>query len=81
MPLATEVKRCVVTLRFPVGEGWRWKDDNWVRRVRCIADFTASFINAATAAGESIHHDTLDVLVALLHSVGKSRKPVSFPQR
>ena len=44
----------------------------------CIDDFTASFINAATAPGESIHHDTLDVLVALLHSAGGSRKPVRF---
>ena len=68
VPLAEVVKRCVVTPRFPVDEGWRWKDDNWVRRVRCIDDFTASFINAATAPGESIHNDTLDVLVALLHS-------------
>ena len=78
VPLAEVVKRCVVTPRFPVDEGWRWKDDNWVRRVRCIDDFTASFINAATAPGESIHHDTLDVLVALLHSAGGSRKPVRF---
>ena len=46
--------------------------------MRCIDDFTASFINAATAAGKSIHHDTLDVLVALLHSAGEDRKPVRF---
>ena len=78
MPLAEVVKRCVVTPRFPADEGWKWKDDNWVRRVRCIDDFSASFINAATAAGESIHHDTLDVLVALLHSAGEDRKPVRF---
>ena len=78
VPLTEVVKRCVVTPRFPVDEGWRWKDDNWVRRERCIDDFTASFINAVTAPGESIHHDTLDVLVALLHSAGKSRKPVRF---
>ena len=49
-----------------------------MRRVQCIDDFTASFINAATAAGESIHHDTLDVFVALLHSAGEDRKPVRF---
>ena len=49
-----------------------------VRRMQCIDDFSASFINAATAAGESIHHDTLDVLVALLHSAGENRKPVRF---
>ena len=78
VPLAEVVKRCVVTPRFPVDESWRWKDDNWVRRVRCIDDFTASLINAATAPGESIHHDTLDVLVALLHSAGGSRRPVRF---
>ena len=78
VPLAKVVKRCVVTPRFPVDEGWRWKNDDWVRRVRCIDDFTASFINAATAAGESIHHDTLDVLVALVHSAGRNRKPVRF---
>ena len=78
VPLTEVVKRCVVTPRFPVDEGWRWKDDNWVRRVRCIDDFTASFIHAATAPGESIHHDTLDVLVALLHSAGKNRRPVRF---
>ena len=78
VPLAEVVKRCVVTPRFPVDEGWRWKEDSWMLRVRCIDDFTASFINAATAPGESIHHDTLDVLVALLHSAGGSRKPVRF---
>ena len=78
VPLAEVVKRCVVTPHFPVDEGWRWKDDNWVRRVRCIDDFTASFINVATAAGESIHHDTLDVLVVLLHSAGEDREPVRF---
>ena len=78
VPLAEVVKRCVVTPRFPVDEGWRWKDDSWMRKVRCIDDFTASFINAATAPGESIHHDTLDVLVALLHSAGKDRRPVRF---
>ena len=78
VPLAEVVKRCVVTPRFPVDEGWRWKNDNWARRVRCIDDFTASFINAATAPGESIHHDTLDVLVALLHSAGKNRRHVRF---
>ena len=80
VPLAEVVKRCVVTPRFPVDEGWRWKDDNWVRRVRCIDDFTASFINAATAPGESIHHDTLDVLVTLLHSASEDRRPVRFSE-
>ena len=43
-----------------------------MRRVRCIDVFSASFIIAATAAGESIYHDTLDVLVALLHSAGEN---------
>ena len=32
------------------------------------------FHRTATAGGESFHHDTLDVLGALLHSAGESRK-------
>ena len=41
VPLAEVVKRCVVTLRFPVDKGWRWKEDSWMLRVRCIDVFTA----------------------------------------
>ena len=37
-----------------------------------------SFIDASTAPGESIHHDTLNVLGALLYSAGESRKHVRF---
>ena len=40
MPLAEVVKRCVVTPRFPVDEGWKWKDDDWMLTVRCIDIFT-----------------------------------------
>ena len=49
-----------------------------MRRVRCIDVFSASFIIAATAAEEFIYHDTLDVLVALLHSAGEDRHLVRF---
>ena len=38
MPLAEVVKRCVVTPRFPVDKGWKWK--NWLLTVRCIDVFT-----------------------------------------
>ena len=41
VPLAEVVKRCVVTLRFPVEENWRLKEDKWLLRVRCIDVFTA----------------------------------------
>ena len=37
-----------------------------------------SFIDAATTPGEAIHHDTLNVLAALLHSASESRKHVRF---
>ena len=40
MPLAEVVERCVVTPRFPVDEGWKWKDDDWMLTVRCIDVFT-----------------------------------------
>ena len=68
----------VVTPRFPADEGWKYKDSWRKRNVRCIDDFTASLINAATAAGESIHHDTLDILVALLHHFGAHGQQVRF---
>ena len=41
VPLAEVVKRCVVTPRLPVDEAWRWKEDNWLLRVRCNVAFTA----------------------------------------
>ena len=56
----------------------RWKHEQRVRKVRCVDDFTDSPIRAATATGESIHRDTLDVLVALLHLVGERGQRVRF---
>ena len=68
----------IVTPRFPADEGVKVKNGIPRRKVRCIDDFTASLINAATAVGESIHHDTLDVLAALLHYFGGSGQRIRF---
>ena len=48
--------------------------------LRCavLMSLPKSFIDASTAPGESIHHDTLNVLGALLYSAGESRKHVRF---
>ena len=76
--LCSVVEECVLTPRFPADEGLKLKRGAWKRSVRCIDDFIASRINAAVAPGETIHHDTLDVLVALLHQVGVGGRPVRF---
>ena len=78
VPLASVMDHCVITPRFPVDEGIKVKKGVERRMVRSIDDFTASLINAAVATGESIHHDTLDVLVALLHLVGADGQSVRF---
>ena len=48
--------------------------------LRCavLMSLPKSFIDASTAPEESIHHDTLNVLGALLYSAGESRKHVRF---
>ena len=46
--------------------------------MRCIDVFTQVFHRCIYGTGESIHHDTLNVLGALLYSAGESRKHVRF---
>ena len=59
------------------------KDENGKMTTGCLRcavlmSLPKSFIDASTAPGESIHHDTLNVLGALLYSAGESRKHVRF---
>ena len=60
---------CALTARFPVDEGWVKQGSDWHLKVRCIDDFTASLVNGAVSVGESVQHDTLDALLALLRRV------------
>ena len=46
--------------------------------MRCIDVVSAFFIIAATEAVRFIYHDTLDALVAVLHSAGEDRNLVRF---
>ena len=78
MPVDYAAAGGVVTPRFPAHEGVKYKHGIRRRKVRCIDDVTASLINAATSAGESIHHDTLDVLVALVHCCGSQGQRFRF---
>ena len=57
---------CILTARFPADEGWKEKRGEWMRKVRCIDDFSASGVNSAASPGEVVRHDTLDRFVAVL---------------
>ena len=72
------VQRCVVTPRFPVDK--RWKGKMTTRCLQCAVLMSSpkSFINASTAPGESIHHDTLNVPETLLYSAGEGCKHFRF---
>ena len=72
------LKESVITPRFPVDEGSKWKDGRRVRKVRSVDDFTASLINALTSVGEAIRHDSLDVLVEIYRRLGRKNRNVRF---
>ena len=63
---------------IPSDQGWRYKSGEWLRKVRLIDDFTASFINEATSPGETLSHDTLDALVAFLQKMGEDGASAKF---
>ena len=75
LPLA-EASAGVLTPRFPVDEGWRKKDDGWIRKVRCIDDFAASLVSLCAQAKDKLHNGTLDSLLALVRMYRHLRLPL-----
>ena len=72
------LRSAVVTPRFAVDQGVRWKNGRRRRKVRLIDDFLASLINDTVSPGEMLSHDGLDVLVSLIRQVTEKGYDVKF---
>ena len=68
----------MLTARIPVDEGAKVLNGKMRRKVRCVDDFTASSINLGVAVGETMHHDTLDILVSMVQSLILEGRAVHF---
>jgi len=79
--LPSDLAGVVLSPRFAVDEGWRFRERQWSRKVRAIDDLTASGVNGATALSERVENETLDDLAAAAQCLvagGASAEDIRF---